>query len=336
MSPLLPEALARDAYVLGPGDQVALTILDPGAKDLGGTFEILNDGSAALALLGSVVLEGLTINQATAWLESLYKQYLLRPSLTLQVVRPRPIQVSIVGEVENPGLYSLTTTELSDTGERLAGGAKISGLPTVVTAIQKAGGLTQIANITDVRLQRALPGEMNLRKETQLDLLALLQKGDKRQNPFLFDGDTLVVGKAIVPDSELMERAVANLSPQKIVVNVVGEVRGPGRTELKANTPLMQAILAAGGPVQGRAKSSDVELIRINRNGTATHEFFRIDYSQPVSALSNPSMRDGDMIIVNRNNLTMFTDGLDAIARPITGLANIWALVRLIQDQTNN
>lgn len=35
-----------DASILGPGYQVQLVLLDPVIKDLGGTFEILNDGSA--------------------------------------------------------------------------------------------------------------------------------------------------------------------------------------------------------------------------------------------------------------------------------------------------
>lgn len=103
----------QNVYILGPGDQLSLQILDPGAKDLGGNLEILNDGSASLALLGSVVLEGLTLNQAQAWLTSLYASQMYRPDLILRVVRPRPIQVSLVGEVENPGLYSLTSTEKS-------------------------------------------------------------------------------------------------------------------------------------------------------------------------------------------------------------------------------
>jgi len=326
--------VTQDAYILGPGDQLQLTILDPGAKDLGGVFEILNDGSASLALVGNVVLEGLTVNQANLWLKSLYGRYLLRPDLNLRVVRARPIQISVVGEVESPGLYSLTTSEISQTEGGPA--STISGLPTVVTAIQKAGGLTLNADLTNVTLQRRLPGDSQQLRQAQLDLAALLQRGDKRQNPFVFDGDTIVIGTALTPSSEVMELAAANLSPQSIEVNVVGEVVEPGRIELKANTPVVQAILAAGGPKTWRAKRSDVELVRINRNGTATRELFSIDYSQGVSSSRNPPLRDGDTVIVNRSNYARLSDAIGAIATPVTGLVNIWALVRLIQDNNNN
>ena len=309
-----------------------LIILDPGAKAIGGSFDILNDGSASLALLGSVVLEGLTLNQATQWLRSLYKPYLVQPDLNLRLIRPRPLQVSILGEVERPGLYSLTSAEVS-----LAEGGpstSLSGLPTVVTAIQKAGGLTLNADLTSVRLQRRLPRVQSQLREAIIDLASLLQHGDKSQNPFLFDGDTIIIGKASAPDKEMLTLAAGNLSPKSIRVNVVGEVVQPGRLELQANTPIIQAILAAGGPRNWRGRRSDVELVRINRNGTATRELFKIDYSQSVSGVRNPLLRDGDTIIVNRTRYAMLSDGIDAVASPITGLVNLWGLLRLIQNTT--
>ena len=323
---------AQNAYIIGPGDQLQLTLLDPGVSNLSGSLEILNDGSASLALLGSVVLEGLTVNQATSWLKSLYGRYLLRPDLNLRVIRPRPVQVSLVGEVESPGLYSLTVGESSQTE---GVGDSFPGLPTVVTAIQKAGGLTLNADLTNVRLQRRLPGDSQQLRETELNLAALLQLGDKYQNPFLFDGDTIVVGKAITPDREVMELAAANLSPQTIEVNVVGQVKSPGRLRVPANTPLVQAILAAGGPETWRANRNNVELVRINRNGTATREIFSINYSKGVSRASNPPLRNGDTVIVNRSTYAVFTDALDAVTQPLSGLVNAWALVDLIQNTRN-
>jgi len=324
-------SLNQDAYILGPGDQLQLTLLDPGATALSGSFEILNDGSASLALVGNVVLDGLSLNQATSWLQSLYSQFLLRPELNLRVVRPRPLQVSVIGEVENPGLYSLTTSESSQTGVA----ASISGLPTVVAALQKAGGLTLNADLSNVLLQRRIPGNGRQLRETRLDLIALLKLGDKLQNPFLFDGDTLLIGKALIPDSEIMELAASNLSPPNIRVNVIGELKSPGTLTLQANTPLIQAILAAGGPNTWRAKKSNVELVRISRNGTATREIFMIDYSQGVSGIRNPPLRDGDTVVVNRSNYAVFTDALDAVSKPLNGLVNAWGIVQLVRDNNN-
>ena len=45
-------ALQGDVYLLGPGDVLELKLFD--APELSGTLEVLNDGSVALPLVGSV------------------------------------------------------------------------------------------------------------------------------------------------------------------------------------------------------------------------------------------------------------------------------------------
>lgn len=331
-----PAAADVDAYILGAGDRLQLTFLSSSNANLGGSFQLLNDGSSTLPMLGSVVLDGLTLNQANRWLTSLYRRYLRQPELTLRVDQPRPLQISVVGQVENPGLYLLSPGGESSSRVEGKEGA-IPGLPTVVAAIQKAGGITLNANLKDVRLQRRLPGTTSQLRETQLDLVALLQRGDKRQNPFLFDGDTLLIGRAPAPPtSQVLELAAANLSPETISVNMVGEVKNPGRLQLRAGTPLIQAVLAAGGPTPLRANRTNVELVRINRDGTATLRRYAIDYRLGVSGPRNPPLRDGDSVVVNRSVLASGSDVINAVTQPFTGLVNILALVRILQDTNNN
>lgn len=324
-----------DSYILGAGDGLELSFLSAAFTNLGGSFELLNDGSTSLPMLGSVVLDGLTVSQANRWLTGLYSRYLRQPGLNLRVVKPRPMQVSVVGEVENPGLYLLSPGGEASSVEGQTG--SIPGLPTVVSLIQKAGGITLNANLGDVRLQRRIPSNANQLKETQLDLVALLQQGDKRQNPFLFDGDTIVISRAAAPPpDQVLQLAAANLSPQSINVNVIGEVKSPGKQQLRAGTPLIQAVLAAGGPVALRANRNNVELVRINRNGTATLRRYAIDYSLGVSGPRNPPLRDGDTVVVNRSVFANGSDAINAVGTPITGLVNVLALFRIIQDYNNN
>jgi polysaccharide export outer membrane protein len=326
--PALAAPLGDDAYLLGPGDQLELKLFD--APELSGPLEVLNDGTASLPLVGSVRLTGLSLSQASFWLTGLYRRQLLRPELLLKVVKPRPMRVALVGEVERPGLYSLTTSETAQT----EGGptTSISGLPTVVDAIQKAGGITLNANLMEVTLQRRLPGNTPSYKRARLDLLALLQQGDQLQNPYLFDGDTIRVGRAEQPVAEAIELAAANLSPKAINVNVVGEVERPGTVELMANTPLVQAVMAAGGTKSWRANKANVELVRINRNGTATRERFTLNLSQGASNQRNPPLRDGDTVVVNRSGLAVASDAITAVGGPLTSLANILTLLKLVNN----
>ena len=322
-----PNVGQEDAYLLGPGDGLLLTIFD--APELSGPLDILNDGTVALPLIGNVRLTGLSTSQASAWLTALYGKQLLRPQLLLKVVKPRPMRVALVGEVERPGLYSLTQAEASNVE---GAAATITGLPTVVDAIQKAGGITLNANLREVTLQRRLPGEQPRFKQTTLDLLALLQQGDQLQNPFLFDGDTIRVGRADQPAADILEVAAANLSPQQIAVNVVGEVKAPGRVSVMAGTPLVQAVMAAGGLATWRGNKSNVELVRINRNGSATRERFTLNLSQGASNVRNPPLRDGDTVIVNRTGLAVASDALNAVGQPLTSVANVFTLIRLLNN----
>ncbi|MBC1262205.1 sugar transporter [Synechococcus sp. BSF8S] len=319
--------LQDDAYILGSGDGLSLKFL--AVDDLSSSLEILNDGTASLPLLGSVRLSGLTLSQASLWLESLYRKQLQRPDLQLSVVRPRPLRIAVVGEVERPGIYTLTTSESSTAEAPIS----ISGSPRLVDAIQKAGGITAMSNLRRVVVQRRLPGADSRFKRARVNLLALVRDGDQLQNPLLFDGDTIKLERVSEQlATNTAEMAATTLAPKEITVNVVGEVKSPGRLQVPASTPLMQAILAAGGVETWRAKTSKLELVRINRNGSAMRRTYPLDFNQGVSLAKNPPLVDGDTVIVNRSRYAISTDAIGAVSQPLTGLVNVLTLFRLLDN----
>ena len=284
-----------DRYRLGPGDALALRFLDPGAAELTGPLTILADGTATAALLGSVELSGLTLNQAQQLLRQLYGRYLRRPELTLAVVTPRPLRVTVLGEVERPGVYELPP---------LAGSA--------VAAIQAAGGATLQADLQAVVLQRA-------------------EGGDQRQNPLLLDGDTLRLGRlaaTAVADPQVLALAATNLRPATISVNVIGEVRAPGRLQLPAGTAMVEAVLAAGGTVPWRGRSAQAELVRVSRDGTTRREFITLRDQQNVSVAFNPPLQNNDTVIVHRTIYAKSLDVLNQVLVPLATVGNYWWLYR--------
>lgn len=328
-NPLIQE----DAYILGPGDGLQVKFLGGDTKDpLSGPVEVLSDGTVSLPLLGSVRLTGLTLSQATLWLQALYKRQLLRPELQLTLSRPRPLRVALVGEVERPGVYTLTSSESSNTEAKVS----ISGLPTLVDAIQKAGGVTSEADLRQVILRRRLPGEAATYRRTKVDLLALVLEGDQVQNPILFDGDTIKLTRAEEPVIEASELAATTLAPRQITVNVVGEVERPGPVPVPANTPLVQAVLAAGGTKSWRANISRVQLVRINRNGSVTRQAFPLDLDAPASADRNPPLRDRDTVVVSRSTYAKLSDAITAVGQPLTGITNVLTLLQLVRNANNN
>ena len=310
----LPEVYS-DLYVLGPGDGLLLNFLDPAAREVGGEFNILPDGTTTLALIGTVQLNGLTIGQATRWLTSLYGRELVRPQLTLSLTQPRPVKVSVLGEVEKPGLYPLAI------------------FSTPVTAIQTAGGVTLNADIRRVLLRR-LAGPDGSQKQTVLDLAQLFQVGNQRQNPILFDGDTLIVARTENPPSdEVLQLGATNLAPASINVTIIGEVKSPGTLSLPANTPLVEAILRAGGTRKWRANKNSVELVRLNRNGVTTREVFSYREDRDISQAFNPPLRDRDTIIVNRS---FFGQAIDVVNEVLVPLSSIGSLLNYNYFWNNN
>lgn len=312
--PLSITEVYNDLYVLGPGDGLQLTFTDPSAAPVGGPVVILPDGTSTLSLLGSVQLTGLTIGQATRWLTSLYAKQLVRPELILSLTSPRPVKVTIIGEVSRPGLYPLPSYS------------------TPVSAIQTAGGVTLNAEIRKVLLRR-LAGPDGSQKQTVLDLAQVFQVGNQRQNPILFDGDTLVVARTeeVIPE-EVLQIGATNLAPATITVSVLGEVRSPGTLSLPANTPLAEAIFRAGGAQNWRANKNDIELVRLNRNGTTTREVFNYRDGIGVSKGLNPPLRDRDTVIVNR---TFYAEAIDVINQVIVPLSQAASSYYFFRDTFN-
>jgi len=300
----LPE-LYSDLYTLGPGDGLQLNFLDPEAKTLNGTIGILADGTTTLPLVGSVQLIGLTIGQATRWLTSLYSKQLVRPQLTLTLTTPRPVKVTIVGEVTRPGLYPL------------------GSFSNPVEAIQTAGGVTLNADVRNIHLRR-LAGSSGAQKETTLNLADLFTNGNQLQNPVLFDGDTIVVSRAMQPvPEEVLAIGQTNLAPPTISVTVIGEVKAPGSVSLPANTPLIEALFRSGGLIRRRAQMNHIELVRFNRNGTTTRQVFAYKDDLPVSNQTNPPLRNGDTVIVRSNLYGKALTFLNDLSEPFGALNSI-------------
>ena len=320
------DLLQKNFYLIGPGDLIEINLLDD--PDISGEYMVLNDGTIPFPLIGSVYLNGLSIAQANKLIQEKYSNQLLRPQLYLTVKVPRPIKISVIGEVVRPGIYSLTKNENSN----LQGGPQIinSGLPTIVDAIQKAGGITQDSNLSEVSIKRRLPGYRKKYKSTKIDLYSLIFEGDLDQNIYLFDGDIIELSKAPINSSKIINIAEANLSPQTINVSVVGQVNTPGNIKLKANTPLVQAIFSAGGPIDWRANKGSVKLIRINKNGTVTKRKFKINLKQDVSDKKNPPLKDRDIIYVTSSKLNSFSTGLGAVTEPISPIVTAVTLFKLL------
>ncbi|UFP95974.1 polysaccharide biosynthesis/export family protein [Gloeobacter morelensis] len=318
------EATTTD-YAIGPGDGLQINFFN--VPELSGARTVLPDGTLSMPLLGSVRGEGLTADQLTDKLAELYRPYLVKTRISVTIERPRPVTITVSGEVYRPGAYTSQPVQtLAATG----------GVPSVVTnrinvssVLAQAGGVTERADVRNVTFIRQMPNGQTARRS--LDLWALIQNGDVSQNPVLQDGDALVVAEAGTPNlKEYGHIASSNLSPESIEVQVVGEVQRPGAVKLRGSSPLIAALQGAGG-LTNLADPTRVELLRINRDGSVSHRLIDAKVEQALDEQKNPPLRDRDMLIVRRSFGGEVVTGISTVLGPITQLSNILLLFRALR-----
>lgn len=321
-------------YRLGPGDRVRMSVFKiPGYE---GLAEVIADGTASFPRIGSVPVAGLTLDQARERISKAYARFLRRPIVSLDLVYSRPMRITVTGEVQRPGLYSLDRAgnyQLNSSGDAAGSAAsstiQSSGWPTLVEAIQKAGGITARGDLRAVVLKRQLGPEPQ--RELRVNFWEALKDGKQVENPILFDGDVVIVTAADTSSySDLIKIGASTFAPDTIGVNVVGEVIRPGVVRVRASSQLSNAVLAAGGFVKERASVSNLQLLRLEPNGMVTQKQVRYSPSDPLGSDNNPALQDGDVIVVNRNPRSALNDAVRATLEPVGPVINAASLLRLL------
>jgi polysaccharide export outer membrane protein len=259
-------------------------------------------------------------------------------SSNLAPATSEPVQVAVVGEVYRPGAYTVGSTTGTLASENVVGGLSNArdqfDPPTVTRAIQVAGGIQDLADIRNIEVRRITRTGL---QTIEVNLWELLANGDIGQDVFLQEGDTIVVPKAKeIVTTELDARANANFSPATINVNVVGEVVQPGLVEVPPNTPLNQALLAAGGFDRIRASQGTIQLIRVNPDGTVSRRKIEIDFSNGISGKDNPVVRNNDIIVVNRSVVTTVADVTQELIRPFENFLSFTAFFRVFFESDSD
>ena len=112
-------------------------------------------------------------------------------------------------------------------------------------------------------------------------------------------------------------------------MKVLGEVASPGVVEISSNAPLSQAILASGG-LNTRASESRVELIRMDGEGRTTIKKMAYSPGSELSSANNPPLRSGDVVVVDRNIIAKFSDGMNNALEPLSPIVNAASVLRIL------
>lgn len=300
---------AFDEYTLGPGDLVQIEIFE--APEYSGEAQVLANGMMDLPIGGRVYVEGLTIPEATDVIAAEYVQIFRYPLVSVRLSGPRPLQVTIDGEVTQPGPYTMEIPLKAQGG--LQRGLQY---PTIPELIELAGGVSLSADLTRVEVRRN--SDRGKGPSFYIDLLAYIQSGPRGQDITLRDGDALFIPTASSIEENRVRQlaatnfAVADDSPRSVVV--VGAVNrpgnyvligGPSRSELRpGGLPTLTFALEQAGGIVYNADVRQVEIHRMTQSGGERIEANLLEFLETGDFENDPILQNGDTIFVPQRNET--------------------------------
>jgi len=114
----------------------------------GQTYQVEDDGSVALPVIGRIHVAGLTRNEAMKLIEEVYRKDVLKdPIIDLKIIN---LKVTLLGEIKGQGNYPL-----------------IKDKTNLIEMIGEAGGLTEKANEKNIKIIRGDPKNPQI---TEVDL----------------------------------------------------------------------------------------------------------------------------------------------------------------------
>lgn len=155
-------------YSLGAGDEVVIDVW--GASQQTFTETISPDGVIVIEGVGPCQIGGMSVNEATAYLRSRLGKFYSDCNIQLSLGSTRSIQVQVMGEVNVPGTYTL------------------SSLSSAFNALYAAGGVSDIGTLRDIKVYR------DGHQLASIDVYDLLLNGKSKGNVILADNDIIVVG----------------------------------------------------------------------------------------------------------------------------------------------
>jgi len=194
-------------YVLGPGDSLVVNMWGGESSRLNRTID--RQGQIDLPEAGTIVINGMTIAEAqTAIQQALGKQF-QDEHVEISLGRLRTVRIYVVGDVQRPGAYD------------------VSSLSTPLSALYAAGGPTSRGSI---RILRQYRGSQLVR---EIDLYDYLLKGVRSDAERLLPGDTLLVptvGPQVAVEGMVHRPAIYELNGEKTLDQVIELAGGVLRT----------------------------------------------------------------------------------------------------------
>ena len=231
-------------YVLGVGDGLIINLWGGVSQNFSRTVD--REGKIALPEAGTIVVAGLSLERAQALVQGALSQQFRDAKVSVTIARLRTVRVYVVGDVQRPGAYD------------------ISSLSTPLNALYAAGGPTSIGSL---RVARHYRGKELIR---EVDLYEFLLRGVRPDTERIEDGDTILVspvGRQVAVAGMVKRPAIYELKDETTLSDVLTDAGG-----LVASASLTH-ITIERVEAQGHRTTLDLELARGKHRGVITEAY---------------------------------------------------------------
>lgn len=296
-------------YRIGPQDVVEINVFE--ASELNRSLRVSESGEISVPLVGGVRAEGLTARQLEKKLDEELSVYIKDPHVGVVVSGIESHPVSVIGEVNQPGVIQVrgvkTLLEVLSLAQGLAEQAGDQVLVMRGAGFYRASEPFGAASVPVSASQDEVVNPSNASPSAGSETLAinlekLLDSKDPRYNIPIFPGDIVKVTRAGV-------------------VYVVGGVKKPGGYALRTNESMsvLKAIALSEGPTSTAAMSHS-RIIRTDAAGKKTSIAF--DLGKMLSGKAeDEKLQPSDIVFVpNSTGKNVLYKGTEAIVATASGL----------------
>ncbi len=288
--------ISAEPYVIGMSDVFDFSVYGEENLEVQDVV-VRTDGNITLPLIGDVNVESITVAEATELIDKKYEKYLLEPRSILLPKEINSGSFTIVGKVEDPGVYPI--------------GRKMKLVDAVATAGGFAIGYFRGSTVEMADLQHSY-----IVRDDELlpvDFVRLINEGDMLHNIPIKPGDYIYI-----PSARNQE------------VYVLGAVQSPEAYGYREDMTVSHAIAAARGFVTG-SKRND---IRVLRGSLSNPVVYNIDYSKIQSGMQPDfKLRPGDIVYIPHTTLFKWNEIINQILPSIQMLDH--AGITNNDDETN-
>lgn len=296
VAPQAVDSASQPDYVLGPGDVLSVTVTDLDDQFVDKTFRIDMSGELSVPVAGRFHAGGLSTHALEAEIDKSLSHILKQPDAVVTIVQFNSQPISILGEVNYPGVH------------------QVEGRKNLLEALSLGGGLTDLSGSKLTITREISRGRIPLPNAhddpsgqysiVTLNVKEVLRLQDPTENIGIMAGDVISVSRAEV-------------------VYAVGAVNKPGGFLLGENDSLsaLQVVSLAEGLTKTAASRRGM-ILRITPGQKSRAEIAVDVKSLLAGSGADVSLEPGDILFVPESTGKIVTTRtLEAIVTTVSGLA---------------